>query len=462
MRRTRIVCTIGPASDDPDILRAMIVAGMDVARVNFSHGSSREHADRIARIRAIADSVGRIVAVMGDLSGPKLRTGLLSRESVMLRAGDPFTLTTTDVPGDWRTVSVGFPGLAEAVKPGDTILLNDGAIDLVVERVDHAAVTTRVRVGGLLGSHKGVNIPGRSLGIEAFTPKDREDLSFAVEHRLDWVALSFVRHEQDVRTAKAWMERSDWRIPVIAKIEQREAIDAIVSIADESDGLMVARGDLGVETALEEVPFHQKMVIARALSRGVPVVTATQMLESMMHSPRPTRAEATDVATAVLDGTDALMLSEETATGNYPVEAVRTMARIAERAERDIDRARFLRRRTDDPAEAVARAACALAAELNVAAILVPADDGTEPIQVAANRPMQPIIALTTERRIAARLALVWGVIPVIHSPERGAEWFRHGVELATASGLLKRGDGYVVVFPPSRTHRGAIEVAYV
>jgi pyruvate kinase len=283
-----------------------------------------------------------------------------------------------------------------------------------------------------------------------------------VEHRLDWIALSFVRHPHDVLTAKAWMERSDWRIPVIAKIEQREAIDAIVSIADESDGLMVARGDLGVETALEEVPFHQKMVIARALSRRVPVVTATQMLESMMHSPRPTRAEVTDVTTAVLDGTDALMLSEETATGKYPVEAVRTMARIAERAERDIDRARFLQCRTENPAEAVARAACALAAEINAAAILVPADDGTEPIQVAANRPVQPIIALTTERRVAARLALVWGVTPVMHSPERGTEWFHHGIELATASGLLKRGDGYVVVRPPSHTHRGAIDVAYV
>jgi pyruvate kinase len=440
----------------------MILAGMDVARVNFSHGAGREQSDRIARIRSTAEAVGRTVAIMGDLAGPRLRTGSLSRESVTLRAGDPFTLTVNEVPGDWRAVSVGFPGFTNAVKPGDTILLSDGTIELVVERVDRAEVTTRVRVGGLLGAHKGINIPGRSLGIEAFTPKDREDLSFAVEHRLDWVALSFVRHSHDVQTAKTWMERANWRIPLIAKIEQREAVDALDEIADASDGLMVARGDLGVETALEDVPFHQKAVIASALNRAVPVITATQMLESMMHSPRPTRAEATDIATAVLDGTDALMLSEETATGSYPIEAVKTMARIAERAEREIDRARFLQRPPDNPVEAVSHAACTLAAEINAGAILVPAEDGTEPIHIAAHRPAQPIIALAPERRVAARLAVGWGITPVVYSPGRGADEFRHGVELATALGLLAHGDRYVLVRTPSRAHRGGIEVAYV
>jgi pyruvate kinase len=440
----------------------MMLAGMDVARVNFSHGAGREQSDRIARIRTTADAIGRTVAIMGDLAGPKLRTGSLSREAVTLRAGDPFTLTVKDVPGDWRAVSVAFSGFAEAVKPGDTILLSDGTIELVVERVDQAEVTTRVRVGGLLGAHKGINIPGRSLGIEAFTPKDREDLSFAVDHRLDWVALSFVRNASDVQTVKAWMERAPWRIPVIAKIEQREAVDALGRIADSSDGLMVARGDLGVETAMEDVPFHQKAIIAAALNRAVPVITATQMLESMMNSPRPTRAEATDVATAVLDGTDALMLSEETATGYYPVEAVNTMARIAERAEREIDRARFLERRPDNLVEAVSHAACTLAAEINAVAILVPADDGTEPIHIAAHRPAQPVIALAPERRVAARLAVGWGITPLVYSPARGADEFRHGVELATAAGLLAPGDRYVLVRTPSPTHRGGIEVAYV
>ncbi|HET8760798.1 MAG TPA: pyruvate kinase [Nitrospiria bacterium] len=461
MRRTKIVCTIGPASDHPDILRAMMHAGMDGARVNFSHGSGREQSERIARIRAVAESIGRTIAVIGDLAGPKLRTGALSRESVVLRAGDPFILTVKPVPGDWRAVSIASPDLTNAVKPGDTILLSDGTIELTVEHVGDGDVATRVRVGGLLGAHKGINVPGRSLAIDAFTTKDREDLTAAVEQRLDWIALSFVRHVEDVRTARAWMDRAGHRIPVIAKIEQREAIAAISAISDESDGLMVARGDLGVETALEDVPFYQKTVIANALSRGIPVITATQMLESMVDAPRPTRAEATDVATAVLDGTDALMLSEETATGKYPVDAVRTMARIAERADREIDEARFLRREADTPAEAVSRAACALAAEIRASAILVPADDGTEPNQVSAYRPRQPVLAPTGDPRVAARLAITWGVVPVIHAADRRTPWFRRGVDHAKASGILLSGDCYVAVRPPDREQAGAIEVAY-
>jgi pyruvate kinase len=257
------------------------------------------------------------------------------------------------------------------------------------------------------------------------------------------------------------MERSNSLIPVMAKIEQREAMAALDEIAEASDGLMVARGDLGVETALEDVPFHQKAVIASGLNHGVPVITATQMLESMMTAPRPTRAEATDVATAVLDGTDALMLSEETATGSYPIDAVKTMARIAERAEREIDRARFLHRRADNPVEAVSHAACTLAAEIGAAAILVPADDGTEPIQIAAHRPAQPVVALTPDRRVAVRLAVGWGITPVFYSPERGADDVFHGVERAIAAGLLASGDRYVLVRTPSPAHRGGIEVAY-
>jgi pyruvate kinase len=460
MRRTKIVCTIGPASDRPEVLRAMIEAGMDVARVNFSHGSGPEQAERITRIRAVADSIGRTIAVMGDLAGPRLRTGPLTRETVVLRAGDPFVLTARSVPGDWQSVSVQCPGLTEAVKPGDTIFLSDGAIDLVVERVEGHDVVTRVRVGGLLGAHKGVNIPGRNLAIEGFTAKDREDLGAALEQRLDWIALSFVRRAEDVRAAKSWMDRAGHRIPVVAKIEQREAITAIDAIADESDGLMVARGDLAVETALEEVPFYQKTVIASALHRGIPVVTATQMLESMVDAPRPTRAEATDVATAVLDGTDALMLSEETAAGKYPVDAVRTMARIAERAEREIDQARFLGRHADNKAEAVSRAACALAAEIGARAIVVPAADGTEPTTVTAYRPRQLVLAPTVDRRVAARMAVTWGVVPIIHSGD-DTEWFRRGVDRAKASGLLHSGDCYVAVRAPVRENPGAIEVAY-
>ncbi|MFZ5862949.1 MAG: pyruvate kinase [Nitrospirota bacterium] len=462
MRRTKIVCTIGPASDHPDVLRAMILAGMDVARVNFSHGDAREQSGRIARIRAVAESLGRTVAVIGDLAGPKLRTGTLSREAVMLRAGDPFILTANRVPGDWRSVSVDCPELTEAVKPGDTILLSDGTIELVVERVGDGDVATRVVVGGLLGAHKGVNIPGRSLAIEALTAKDRDDLLGAVEQRLDWIALSFVRHVGDIRTARSWMDRAGRRIPLIAKIEQREAMHDIAAITSESDGVMVARGDLGVETALEDVPFHQKTVITRALSCGIPVITATQMLESMVASPRPTRAEATDVAAAVLDGTDALMLSEETAIGKYPVQAVATMARIAERAEREMDRPRFLRREVGGVAQAMSRAACALAEDIHADVIVVPAGDGTEPIHVAAYRPRQAILAPTSDRRVAARLSLVWGVTPLIHAADDNPEWFRRGINAANDSGLVRSGDCYVAVRPPSEERRGTIEVAYV
>ena len=448
MRRTKIVCTIGPASDDPAVLKAMIQAGMDVARINFSHGTSQEHVDRVGRIRALAGELGRTVAVLGDLAGPKLRTGNMTRESVLLKAGDPFTLTSEPIDGDWRSASVSFPGLEHAVKPGETIMLNDGAIDLVVEAVSAGLVRTRVRVGGFLGPHKGVNIPGRSLAIEALTAKDRDDIAFAVEHDFDWLALSFVRDPDDVRAAKEWIGRCGGRIPLIAKIEKREATEALDAIIRESDGVMVARGDLGVELALEDVPFLQKTIIAQALAHEVPVITATHMLESMVAQPRPTRAEATDVATAVLDGTDAIMLSEETARGRYPVEAVLIMARLAERAERSLDRGRFLNpgRPEAGISSAVARAACALAAEVGVSAILVPTRGGSTPLQIAARRPAQPIVALAHDPRVRRRLALTWGTVAIAGPDARsGDEMIQRCVEAARAERLVASGDVVVV-----------------
>ncbi|MEO6665210.1 MAG: pyruvate kinase, partial [Nitrospiria bacterium] len=389
----------------------------------------------------------------------------LDRESVILKAGDPFILTSRPMVGDWRGVSVSFSGLSAAVKPGETILLHDGAIELVVETVDGDAVTTRVTIGGILGSHKGVNIPGRSLAIAALTPKDREDAAFAVKHDLEWLALSFVRHADDVRSARAYVKACGREIPIIAKIEKREAVAALDDIVREADGLMVARGDLGVEIDLAEVPFVQKTIIERALAREAPVITATQMLESMIDSPRPTRAEATDVATAVLDGTDAVMLSEETALGRYPVEAVRTMARLVEHAEMHIDRSRFmsLTRAAPDPAAAVAKAVCTLAAEVGATAILVPTSGGTAPVQIATRRPTQPIIALTEDRRVLNRLALAWGVVTLPLSGSEGAiDMSGACVEAALNAGLISRGDLVIVTRGTRSEGRNLIELTRV
>ena len=458
MRRTKIVCTIGPASDDPTVLTDMIRAGMDMARINFSHGTSGEHADRISRIRTLAHALGRNVGILGDLAGPKLRTGNMTKESVVLKAGDPFRLTSDPAEGDWRMASVSFPGLSDVVKPGETILLNDGAIDLIVEAVTAHAVETRVRVGGVLGSHKGVNIPGRSLAIEALTAKDRDDIAFAVKHDVDWLALSFVRRPEDVRLAKQCVQQCGGQVPLIAKVEKREATEALDLILQESEGVMVARGDLGVEVNLEDVPFLQKTILARALEYEVPSITATHMLESMVESARPTRAEATDVATAVLDGTDAVMLSEETARGRFPVEAIRTMARIAERAERDLDHARFMNVGTQNPgvASAVARAACALATAVGASAIIVPTSGGTTPMQVSRRRPAQPIVAFTHDERVRRRLALVWGTIALdVPTPSPTDEVIGVCVEAARSAGLVAVGNVVVATGGSSAGHTG-------
>jgi pyruvate kinase len=465
MRRTKIVCTVGPSSEAPDILRGMIEAGMDVARINFSHGTAVQHGRRVSLIRQIASDLGRNVALLGDLGGPKLRTGTVSKAPVLLNAGDPFTLTTEPLAGDWRGVSVSFPGLPEAVKPGESVLLNDGAIELVVESVTARSVQTRVRVGGLLGAHKGVNIPGRTLAISAFTAKDREDAGFALAQDFDWLALSFVRNPDDLRAVRKWISDSGAAVPLIAKIEKGEAIQALDGLLAESNGAMVARGDLGVEVGLEEVPFLQKEIITAALSRSVPVIVATHMLESMTTQPRPTRAEVTDVATAVLDGADAIMLSEETASGRYPVEAVRMMSRIAEHAERHIDRSRFmaLTRRNQDVPGAVAQAVCALAGEVGASAILVPTWAGETPLRVASRRPTQPVIALTHEPRVRRRLALAWGTIALpVPEVDTVDEVIATSIRAARAAEYVTAGDLVVVAYGQPRKQSGTTNLIEV
>jgi pyruvate kinase len=336
MRRTQIVATIGPASQSVEVLRQLIEAGMDVARLNMSHGDQDYHARSIENIRRAAEEVGRSVAILADLQGAKLRVGTLAAEDMHLTQGQTVTLSTRPDPAP-DEIPVPFPGLPEAVLPGDRVLIDDGLLELQVLETTNDAVRCLVMVGGVLKSHKGINLPQASLDIPAITPKDRRDVRFAVEQRVDWIALSYVRSAQEVQRLKAMIFRDAAgggpRPRVMAKIETPEAVIDINSIIAAADGVMVARGDLGLEMPPEEVPLVQKMVISACNRAGVFVVTATQMLDSMTHAPRPTRAEVSDVTNAILDGTDAVMLSAETATGRYPVEAVRTMARIIQRVE---------------------------------------------------------------------------------------------------------------------------------
>jgi pyruvate kinase len=412
-QRTRVVCTLGPASDSDDVVRAMIRAGMDVARLNFSHGDQAAHAERIERVRRIAQEEKALVALLADLQGPKIRVGSFSGEAIHLVAGAAFTLTARAKEGDASGVSVDFPELAQSVKPGQRILLDDGLIELQVTSAAGTEVATRVITGGDLKPHKGVNLPGVPLKISALTDKDRADLVFAAKQEVDFIALSFVRRPEDVMELKQLLTARGAMIPVIAKIEKLEAIDVIDAILDVSDGVMVARGDLGVEAPPEQVPLYQKMIIQKANAAGKPVITATQMLESMIHNPRPTRAEASDVANAILDGTDAVMLSAETAAGKYPVEAVQTMERIADAAGSSPQyRAQlhlFDAGRTS-VTDAIGLATCEIARQLKAKVIITATRSGYTARAVARRRPETPILAVTSSDKTQRRLALVWGI----------------------------------------------------
>jgi pyruvate kinase len=449
--KTRIVATIGPASDSPALLARMMAAGMTVARLNLSHGDFDGHARVIAHVREAARAAGRPVAILADLPGPKLRIGQLAREPIELRAGDAFALTPGDHVGDERGAAVGFARLPEVVRAGDTIFLNDGLVRLVVERVDAPAhrsgrpgtVHARVDVGGELRSGKGLNIPGVDLGIPAFTERDRECLRWALGAGVDAVSQSFVESAADVAAVRA--AAAEWGAQpfVIAKIERRRALERAAEIVAAADGLMVARGDLGVEIPIEEIALVQKRLVQRANLAGKPVITATQMLESMTESPRPTRAEATDVANAILDGTDAVMLSGESAVGRYPVEAVAMLARIAAAIER-LRPARAVRdalrerpREEGAPVfDLIALSVDTLIERAAPAAVFVPTIGGTTARRIARFRPQPWIVAVSASEPSCQRLLFTWGVVPV-HVAERPHDWRafarawlrEHGVE---------------------------------
>jgi pyruvate kinase len=411
-RHSKIVCTIGPASRSPRMIRKLLEAGMDVARLNFSHGTHEEHAQTMVDLRAAALHLKRPLAILADLQGPKIRTGVLAGGgSVLLRAGQRFVITTAKVLGDSTRVSTIFRPLPSEVKPGNRILLSDGLIELHVEKVEGQEVVCQVANGGLLGENKGINLPGIKLRVPALTEKDRADLRFALKQDADYIAVSFVRRPNDVLLAKSLIKRAKKDTPVIAKLEKPEAIENLEAILSVSDAVMVARGDLGVEMNPEKVPVVQKNIIARAREFRRPVITATQMLESMTQNPRPTRAEASDVANAIFDGSDAVMLSAETASGKYPVEAVGMMARIIEEAEGSIhEYSRPAMQEKLKVAETVAELVCHASKELHMRLIAVFTHSGFTARLVSRYRPMVPIVAFSPEAATRRRMALVWGV----------------------------------------------------
>jgi pyruvate kinase len=413
-RHSKIVCTIGPASRSPRVIDRLLRAGMDVARLNFSHGSHANHAESIGILRAAALQIHKPIAILADLQGPKIRTGPLAGGApVMLRAGQKFVITTARVLGDSTRVSTVFKPLPREVHRGDRILLSDGLIELRVLQVRDREVSCEVVNGGALGENKGINLPGIKLRVPALTPKDREDLLFALKHGANYIAVSFVRRPEDVLLAKSLVRRAGKDTPVIAKLEKPEAIENLDAILRVADGVMVARGDLGVEMNPERVPVVQKTIIKKAREFRRPVITATQMLESMTENPRPTRAEASDVANAIFDGSDAVMLSAETASGKYPVEAVSMMARIIEEAESSIEE--FPRPAPQERlkvAETVAELVCHASRELHMKLIAVFTHSGFTARLISRYRPLVPIVAFSPEEETRRRMALIWGVSP--------------------------------------------------
>ena len=444
------MCTLGPASSTPERVNELIEAGMDVARLNASHGTREEHGERIQTIRAAAQKQGRAVAILLDLQGPKIRVGKFAKGSVELERGQEFTITTdTDVVGDEHRVSTTYPGLPGDVNVGDKILLDDGYLALAVTDIHGHEIKTMVLSGGVLKNNKGINLPHVNVSAPALNDKDRADLAFGLRMGVEYIALSFVRTPECIREARHLATIDNHRIPIIAKIEKPQALEQLEEIVEEADGIMVARGDLGVELGPEKVPLVQKRIIELTNKKGKIVITATQMLESMMQHPRPTRAEASDVANAVLDGTDALMLSGETAAGQYPVESVRTMSRIIA----EIERSAYYRLQLDPPhlamavsANAIAHAATIAAKAMKIKTIVAMTDSGGSARLMSEYRPEAQIFAFTTNEVTYRRLALYWGVTPVLTTPAVTIDELIEKIEVELGSqNLVESGEPIVI-----------------
>ena len=450
-RKTKIICTLGPSTEQEEVLKQLMLEGMDVARFNFSHGDHAEQGRRLEQVCKMRESLGLPVATLLDTKGPEIRLGQLKDGKAVLKEGQTFTLTTEELLGDETKASITYQGLVKDVSPGVTILIDDGLIEMVVQQVTDQEIICVVKNGGAISNKKGVNVPNVELSMPYISAKDYEDIVFGIEHDFDFIAASFVRSADDVLQIRRIFEEKDCHsINIISKIENMQGVDNIDEIIRVSDGIMVARGDMGVEIPLEEVPVIQKMIIEKVYNAGKQVITATQMLDSMMKNPRPTRAEATDVANAIYDGTSAIMLSGETAAGLYPVEAVKTMVKIAARTEQDIDyRAKFKRRESmsnPDITNAISHATCTTAEDLNASAIITVSHSGRTARMVSKYRPSCPVIGCSMSEKVCRQLNLSWGVTPLhVELKDDADELFDHAVDAAQAAGLVSMGDITVI-----------------
>ncbi len=451
MRKTKIVCTLGPATDNEEVLRQMMLEGMNVARCNFSHATYDEHKKRMDMIKKLRKEVGQPVAILLDTKGPEVRVKNFKDGRVTLEEGQLFTLTADEVEGTKDKVSVTYNRLYEDLEVGMRVLIDDGLIEMTVEQVDRTNIVCRVINGGVVSNHKGVNVPDVDLSMPYISDKDREDILFGISQDVDFIAASFVQKKEDILQLRRLLEKNGGSdIKIIAKIENAQGVTNIDDIIEVSDGIMVARGDMGVEIPYEEVPVIQKKIIKKVYRTGKQVITATQMLESMIKNPRPTRAETTDVANAVYDGTSAIMLSGETAAGAYPVEAVKTMVRIAERTEQDVDyRKRFYQnaRETDaDITNAICHASCTTALDLNAKAIVTVTKSGTSARMLSKYRPESDIISCATTEKVCRQLSLTWGVTPIVIKEEKEVfHLFDKAIQAAVKMKLLEAGDLTVI-----------------
>ena len=447
MRKTKIICTLGPSTDKGDVLRDLIANGMNVARFNFSHGSYEEHGGRLAKLKALREELGKPVAALLDTKGPEIRLKEFKNGVEMLEAGQTFTLTTREVEGTKEICSVTYKDLPQDVQPGGTIMLDDGLIMLHIEQVTDTDIICTVLNSGKIKTKKGVNVPGVHLSMPYLSQKDREDIIFGVQNGFDFIAASFVRTAQDVYDIRNLLNEYDSNIRIIAKIENREGVNNIDSILSAADAVMVARGDLGVEIDFTELPGIQKSVIDRSFSFGKPIVTATQMLDSMMVNPRPTRAEISDVANAIYDGTSAIMLSGETAAGDYPVEALKTMSAIAERTENEEHyRPQRHAEIQISVSDATAHAACLTAKDVNAAAIVTVSESGNTARLLSKYRPKQPIIACVMDEQVQRQLSLSWGITSLLMGPAHSTdELIEMSTALAEKNGYLHNGELTVV-----------------
>lgn len=450
MRKTKIICTIGPATESEEKLTEMMQAGMNVTRFNFSHGSHEEHKKKYARVIKISQALNLPVATLMDTKGPEIRLRDFEGGSAQLTTGQRFTLTTEEVSGTAERASITYKNLVQDIQPGITILIDDGLIEMKVEEMTETDIICRVINGGPVSNHKGVNVPGAKLSMPYISDTDREDILFGAEMGYDFIAASFVRCREDILQIREILDEHKSTMKIIAKIENMQGIENIDEIIEVSDGIMVARGDMGVEVPMEEVPILQKKMIKKAVAQGKHVITATQMLDSMIKNPRPTRAEVTDVANAIYDGTTAIMLSGESAAGQYPIEAIKTMARIAERAEEDIDyRARLQRSKSTeniDITTAISYATCTTAMDLKAAAIITVTMSGFTAGMISRYKPDCPIIGCSVNPRVCRQLALTWGVSPILMRKEQTPEdLFEEAVCAAKKAGLIQAGDTVVL-----------------